>query len=185
MGTLFWVSYAILWLLLLAAVVAIFGLYQHFARIYLSSDEGRAEQGPTVGNPLPDIALVDKEGRAAILQVTGKPSVILFVSMSCPVCRRIQDELRGLTSQVSPVEYIILSGSTLDEAREWGRDLPATLLIDPSGKVTASLRIDAIPFCVSVASNGNVSARGIVNDLHGLELARIDAQAIPVVDVSK
>jgi hypothetical protein len=183
MNALFWTSYAILCLLVLTLLVCVFGLYQHFGRIYLMTDEGREAQGPGIGTEMQIPKLTNVSSGVAAPVLTEKaPSVLIFMSQSCPLCQKIRSSLMALKDRRAPVDAVILSGASSTEAVIWADKLPVPVFLDPSGRTAAKLGIDAIPFCIALDRDGRVVSKGIVNDLHGLEIAQADARSLPIYE---
>lgn len=186
MGPIFWTSYIVLCFLVVTLLVAVFGLYQHFARIYLMTDDGRDAQGPEVGTRMrvPRLAEVHS-GTIREVFAEGDPTVLLFMSQECPICKKIKIALLDQPRNAElPVSAIILSGASSGEANAWAESLRVPVFLDSSGRLTARLGIDAIPFCIAIDKSGRVVSKGIVNDLNGLEIASADARALQLQDVS-
>jgi hypothetical protein len=185
MTTFFWVSYGLLWLLVVTLVVAVFALYYHFGQMYLNSREGRAEQGPSEGTLLDAFDGVDIEGRPVVLPRLRQPMLMVFTDTSCKLCGQLRQALARFADEgPSTVALYIICAGHPRSVREWAADLPGDrlrVIADPRGRTALSYRVDATPFCVAVDETGTVRASGIVNDLGGLDLAAREATALPVV----
>lgn len=70
---LFWVTYGALWVLVVTLAAAIFFLYRYHGRMLLASQEGRAAQGPPLGESLPDLPLRDLTKATIRLAQPGGP----------------------------------------------------------------------------------------------------------------
>lgn len=170
MNALFWFSYALLWGLLAIVSVSVFALYHHFGQMYLTSREGRENQGPAEGTALRRVEATDIDGVPVLLPPRGVPALLVFTSTTCPVCEAVRADLIRTTRDEPGVKvYVFCHGST-PAVREWAGELAdvATVLADQRLRLTARYEVGVTPFGIAVGADGAVKARGIVNDGDGL-----------------
>ena len=170
MNALFWFSYALLWVLLPVMSVSVFALYHHFGQMYLTSREGRAEQGPAVGAQLRRTEALDLATQPVLLPPRGAPALVMFTSTTCPVCEAMRlDLIQIARDQPDLPVYVFCHGSTR-AVREWAGELAgaATVVPDPRLRHAARYEVAVTPFGIAVGADAVVRARGIVNDLDGL-----------------
>lgn len=171
-----WTSYVVLWVLVITLAAAVFAMYHHFAQTYLMSPAGRSEQGPNVGSTFPEVQVDDIDGVRRPLIAPGVPSLLLFLSTECTSCNKLRSALCDYERPLPPMT-IVVAGATDTEVRQWAEGLPAVVVPDTVWKLTTRLKVGLVPFCIALDDNGQVSSRGLVNDLHGIQLASADATA--------
>jgi hypothetical protein len=166
------VSYLILWALVGVLTLAVFGLYHHFGEMYLSSREGRSAQGPSRDELLPGARVTDVDGQDVAIGAQGAAQVLLFASTTCRLCKELTEDLAALASE-GAVDVIVICSGEGSRVRQWAGQLdPCRVVLDSGLRLATRYRIGITPFFVSVASDGVVRERGIVNDALGLEYAR-------------
>jgi hypothetical protein len=183
MSTAFWFSYALLWALVAALVIAVFALYQHFGQIYASSPEGRATQGPEEGARLAPLEVDDVNGKALMLPLMDRATLVVFASTTCTICAELRNSLRRLAVEGPNIAIVVLCEGHPRTVRAWAGGLAAQVPVipDPRGRLAARYGISVTPYLVVVGQDGVVRGRGIVNDYEGLELAARDAtRSLPI-----
>jgi hypothetical protein len=180
--SLFEVTYIALWVLVIVLAVGVYALYYHFGEMYLTSPEGRATQGPKVGERLNSAHATSLEGPTLELPRTSRRTVLVFTAPDCAVCRELLDDLvaDGDPDILDDV-IVVASGATAD-AEKWLGVIPATrIVIDPRAGLRARYGIGLTPFGVAADMAGVVRTRGVVStasNLRGLvKQARIDEQS--------
>lgn len=184
--TLFEVSYIVLWALVLVMGVAIYALYYHFGEMYLSSREGRATQGPAVGEQLRAVQARPLEGSTLEFPRKDRRTVLLFSAPSCTVCNSLLGDLAadGVTDILD--DLIAVSSGTREEAEKWLSVLPSTqIVIDPHAGIRARYGIGVTPFAVAVDDAGRVRMRGVVSNASNVRELAMQARtegvgAVPV-----
>jgi hypothetical protein len=174
----FLVSYAVLWLLVILLLVAIFALYHHFGQMYLSSPEGRDSQGPDEGTPFPPLSTLDVNDTPVALPAAGRPTLVVFASTECELCAELRGSLARFADAYPHVQLATICAGHPRVVREWASQISTTVpvIADARGRTSARYRVGALPFLVAVGRDGAVRARGIVNDYDGLELAVHEAE---------
>jgi hypothetical protein len=167
MGTVFWISYVALWLLVVLAIIGVLGLYYHFAQIYLNSREGRIDgQGPQVSEVAPPMQYTaDGNGRPVN---DGVAKVMVFVSDDCHLCNSIQLELSHSDQQeLAQSDGIVFVDGSEDSVAKWRSVIPLTwkVIRDKKGKVAVRYHIQSTPYAFSLDSDNIVVAKGNVNQV--------------------
>lgn len=153
MSTLIWVCTALGLVIGLSNSVAILALYQHFGRLYLTSDEGRANQGPAVGTSIASIG-----GRYALPPDNPQELVILFTSPACTVCGTLLASLHSWSSALS----LVVASTGADEHAESLANARGIRVLN-SQSLFDELNVHTVPFAVVVDGFGLVKASGMVN----------------------
>ncbi len=189
MPTLFYVSYAALWLLLLTMGVLVLLLYRHFGMMSLGTLEGVQRDGLPIGSVAPGISGVTAAGQDTGWEPTrGQPQLILFAAPDCEPCATVLHHVERLARAVNGDLGIaaVVPGPRDEVARFAERYRPSfpCLAEDGSGAFTR-YRVRVTPFGFVVGADGRVLAKGLCGDqvrLRGLlEAAELYdlAQAVP------
>jgi hypothetical protein len=184
MSTPFLISYVFLWILVLVLVVGVYALYHHFGQTYLTSREGREDQGPDVGTKIAAITADDVKGQALAVPPIQRPLLLLFTSTTCKICSGLRAEIRQFAVDHPEVAVTVLCEGHPRAVQAWAEDLAdaAHVVADPRSRLTTKYGVGVLPFSVAVGPDGVVRGRGIVNDYAGLVLAAQDAvTALPVL----
>lgn len=167
MSTLFWISYATLWVLLGLAILGILALYYYFAQMYLRSREGREDgQGPALSEKLRNpVRFRDVDQEVTALD-DGTAKAVLFVSGTCPLCEQIHEEVAADAGRTDfdAVVFVDGDGGTVEK---WSRVVPSSWRVAPDrkGRVALRYKINSTPYCFILDSGGVVTAKGNVNSL--------------------
>lgn len=174
MSTLFWVSYALLWLLVAVLAVAVLALYHHFGQMYLNSRESRADPGPERGRPFTPDKAVDLAGNTVTLPLPDRPALVLFASTTCPICAQLRDHVARISAERPDLPVVVFCEGTEAAVADWAGDLRDTtrVVADPRRRHAHRHDVAGTPVCVAVARDGTVRATAIVNGYERLaELA--------------
>lgn len=186
MSVVFWVSYVILWILVVTLTAALYSLYYHFGQMYLNSREGRQEQGPAIGEPLPGIKAIDYGGRQLQLPDRETGAVLLFVSESCKLCQELRAEFATGTRLDQSI-YVFADGARSFQ-QAWMSALNAshdsTVVPDTRGGIATALGIDSTPFCVVVDDVGISRSKGNVNKVGDIVVAIGATRRLGLEDVT-
>ncbi len=189
MSTLFYVSYAALWVLLLTIGVLVLLLYRHFGMMSLGTLEGVQRDGLPIGSVAPAISGVTAGGDDSRWEPTrGQPQLLLFAAPDCEPCATVLPHVERLARAVNGGLGIaaVVPGPKDEVARFVERYRPSfpCLAEDGSGAFTR-YRVRVTPFGFVVGADGRVLAKGLCGDqvrLRGLLEAadlREIAQALP------
>jgi hypothetical protein len=181
--TLFEVSYVALWIIVVVLGIAVYALYYHFGEMYLTSAEGRASQGPRVGERLRSVHANPLDGPTIELPRPSQRTILLFTAPACAVCSALFAELAALSDSGFLQDVLVVTSGSTDDAMKWQSILPLTrIVIDSRASLRARYGIGVTPFGVATDASGHVRTRGVVSNadnLRGLIVqARIDEQSI-------
>lgn len=167
------ISYLILWIFVIVESAAIFALYHHFARMYLTSREGRQSQGPAIGSQLKALDLMAlAQTRVKVPSASG-PTLLVFMSTTCQVCSKLRLDIIRFVEGRDDFETVVICAGDTDDVRKWSGDLGSQLQVvpDPGYQIAANHGIGITPFLVATDRYGIVRAKGLVNGRRGLEWA--------------
>jgi hypothetical protein len=168
MSTLFYVSYAALWLLLLTIGVLVLLLYRHFGMMSLGTLEGVQRDGLPIGAVAPPISGVTAAGQETIWRPTrGQPQLLLFAAPDCQPCATVLPHVERLARAVNGDLGIaaVVPGPRDEVARfaeRYGPSFPC-LAEDGSGAFSR-YKVRVTPFGFVVGSDGRVLAKGLCGD---------------------
>ena len=168
MPTLFYVSYAALWILLLTTGVLVLLLYRHFGMMSLGTLEGVQRDGLPVGSIAPPISGVTASGQDTGWQPKrGQPQLLLFAAPDCEPCATVLPHVERLAGAVDDDLGIaaVVPGPRDEVARFVERYRPpfACLAEDGSGAFTR-YRVRVTPFGFIIGGDGRVLAKGLCGD---------------------
>ena len=125
MSDAFWVSYVLLWVLVVGLLGLVLLLYRQFGMSYLAPHAQVSMQGLDVGSRAPAVALEGLDGEERGLTWGGSPNglrarLMLFALPSCSICVDLAGELQTLPDQWPGVEFAWVDGSAQAAARPAG-----------------------------------------------------------------
>ena len=168
MPTLFYVSYAALWVLLLTIGVLVVLLYRHFGMMSLGTLEGVQRDGLPIGSVAPPISGVTAAGQDTAWEPTrGQPQLLLFAAPDCDPCAAVLPHVEGLARAVNGSLGIaaIVPGPRDEVVRFVQRYRPPFLCLAEDGSGAFSrYRVRVTPFGIVVSSDGRVLAKGLCGD---------------------
>jgi methylamine dehydrogenase accessory protein MauD len=163
------VSNLLLWLVVLALLVAVIALARQVGILYERVAPMGAltlDAGPAVGAAAPTMSLRALDGRAIELGIPGRISTLLFfLSPTCPVCKKLLPILRSIQRAERSWMHIVLAsdGEPAEHqayvARQGLEDFPYVLSRD----LGLAFRVGKLPYAVLVDEQGQVRAKGLVN----------------------
>ena len=164
------ISYIALWVLVGVLTVAVWAMYHHFGQVYLSSREGRAAQGPPVGELLESLVEQDVDGDPVVVPASNEATLLVFASTGCPLCDEVRDALPAF-SESRNVRAVVICRGKRNDVKRWAVGLgpAATVISDPGSAITVRHRVGVLPYGVAVDAAGRVVVKGLVNGREGLE----------------
>ena len=154
---LFWLSYALLWALVVLQAVFILVLTKE----YYGSRGKEGVAGLTSGSRAPSLRGVDVDGKREMdIEFTNdKPCLVLFVSVFCEPCWRVRDVVGKVANdRGSDVELIVSLAGDGRRDGEFVDGLHAEAIVvgDPDGKNAVGWKVDRQPAVVAVDCEGIV-----------------------------
>ncbi len=169
------VSNFVLWVVVLALLVAVFALARQIGVLYERVAPMGAlvmDNGPKVGAASPVFALTDLEGLSVNIGTPSPQSTLLFfLSPTCPVCKKLLPILKSAAATEKRWLSVVLA-SDGDEAeqrafiRRAGLEAFSYVLSTPLG---VTYQVSKLPYAVLLDERGIVRAKGLVNSREQLE----------------
>src|SRR3712207_6524768 len=168
MSTLFYVSYAALWVLLLTIGVLVLLLYRHFGVMSLGTLEGVQRDGLAIGAVAPPISGVTAAGQETVWQPKrGQPQLLLFAAPDCEPCATVLPHVERLARAVNGDLGIAAAapGPRDEGARFVERYRPPFACLDEDGSgAFTRYRVRVTPFGFIGGAEGHVLAKGFCGD---------------------
>ena len=169
------VAVVLLWVLVIALVVAVFALTRQIGVLYERVAPMGAlmmDEGPKVGDIAPVFNLATLSGTRVQLGAPGAHSTLMFfVSPTCPVCKKLMPVLRSAAKVESAWLRVVLA-SDGDEAKQRAFYEKAALADFPyvlSTELGMAYKVAKLPFAVLLDEQGRVRAKGLINSREQLE----------------
>lgn len=164
---------ALLWLVLIAivcVVIALLGQVRYFYRRI--APLGALAPTMSAVNHLEAIELETVSGDLISIggmNSNGKSQLLLFVSGSCPISRKMISIAVDFTRR-EKLELLFCGDDALDAQKSAISMLgiPEQAFVN-EGMIGQRLGVDRVPFAVLLGADGHVVARGLVNSLEHLE----------------
>ena len=169
------VAVLVLWLVVIALVVAVFALARQIGVLYERVAPMGAlmmDEGPKVGDLSPMFNLTTLSGARVQVGAPGAHStLVFFVSPTCPVCKKLLPVLRS-SAKVESAWLRVVLASDGDEAKQRAFYEKADLSDFPyvlSSDLGMAFRVGKLPFAVLIDELGKVRAKGLINSREQLE----------------
>lgn len=169
------VAVLVLWLVVIALVVAVFALARQIGVLYERVAPMGAlmmDEGPKVGDLSPMFNLTTLSGARVQVGAPGAHStLVFFVSPTCPVCKKLLPVLRS-SARVESAWLRVVLASDGDEAKQRAFYEKADLSDFPyvlSSDLGMAFRVGKLPFAVLIDELGKVRAKGLINSREQLE----------------
>jgi len=169
------VSNLLLWVVVLALLIAVFALARQIGVLYERVAPMGAlmiDSGPKVGDASPRLDVPSLHGGTVAIGASGERSQLLFfLSPTCPVCKKLLPILKSIaTAEASWLRLVFASDGEASEHAEFARRVgiegfPYLL----STELGMSFRIGKLPYAVLLDEHGRVRAKGLVNSREQLE----------------
>ena len=184
MSTIFYVSYAALWVLLLTMGVLVLLLYRHFGMMSLGTLEGVQRDGLPIGSVAPPIGGITAAGQDTRWEPRrDQPQLLLFAAPDCEPCATVLPHVERLARAVDGRLGIaaVVPGPRDEVARFVERYRPPfpCLAEDGSGAFTR-YRVRVTPFGFVIGTDGRILAKGLCGDQNRLR-ALLEAADLPDV----
>lgn len=159
----FWVSYALLWVLVVGLGVIVLALFRELGRIYLSAPDSYHRDGVAVGRRLPNLELTLPQGAASLEQVLSPwpCSMVLATRPDCEFCPGAARAVAHGLEVLPDVAGVVLETELAPSA---DGELGGLVVAGMGPHGLSHLGVRATPFAFVVARDRTVLAKGIVND---------------------
>jgi methylamine dehydrogenase accessory protein MauD len=185
------VSNLVLWVLVIALALICLALARQIGVLTERVAPAGAliiDQGPRVGTAAPLFELRDLGGRVVKLggvNAAGRGSIILWVSPTCPMCKKLLPAVKSLLARESGVDLVFASDGDLDAQRAFiaREKLDAhPYLLSP--ELGLAYQIGKLPYAVLIDAEGVIRAKGLINTREHLE-SLFEAQARGVASLQE
>jgi hypothetical protein len=181
MSSLFWLSYALLWVIAVGAAALVFVLMREIGRIYLSQSSSFVRDGIAKGRELPDVKVGTAEEATSLRELLGRHpyTMVLAVRPDCPYCPAASEAVLDWAAGTDGLGVAVLvEGEDLGRYREI-KDASVARL--DTGMLQSALRVRATPFAFLADRQATVMAKGVVNDSGHIErlLEQVDGDLPP------
>lgn len=171
------ISNAVLWVavLVLAAVVA--ALVRQIGILHERVAPAGAlvgREGPAVGEPAPQVMVVDWNGTPLSLggpAGDGRATLVAFVSPTCPVCKTMLEILDAVMRRERRRARLVLASDgprAEHEAFVRGHDLAARCYV-LSSELGLAYQVAKLPYGVLIGPDGVLRAKGLINTREHVE----------------
>jgi methylamine dehydrogenase accessory protein MauD len=130
------------------------------------------DAGPPVGAPSPVFSLTGIQSEAVeIGGLQAKPTLVFFLSPTCPVCKKLIPALKALVrDEGREVRVVLASDGEAAEHLKFVReyDLAAMPYI-LSTDLGIAYRVSRLPYALLLTTQGIVAAKGLVNSREQLD----------------
>ena len=171
------VSQVVLWIAVLALSAVVFALVRQIGVLHeriLPMGALTIDKGPKVGDKSPVFQLTDLAHRPLTFgaeRSDGRSQLLMFVSPTCPVCKKLLPIVKSVASSESRwLDLIFTSDGEASEQDGFVRkyqleSFPFVL----SSELGMTYRVSKLPYAVLIDEEGVVRAKGLVNTREHLE----------------
>jgi methylamine dehydrogenase accessory protein MauD len=171
------ISNVLLWFLVIGLALTVFALTRQIGLLHERISPVGAlspEANVDVGDPAPDLALIDLHGQPITVggpSKDGSRTLLFFLSPTCPVCETLLPTVeRVARTEVPRVRVVLASDGPPEEHRPFVADkklahLPYVL----SAPLGRAYGVSKLPYAVLIDEEGIVAAQGLVNTREHLE----------------
>ena len=169
------VSVVLLWLAVIVLGVMLWALSRQVGVLFERVAPMGAlvtDSGPAVGSESPSFALTGIQSESVhIGGPSAKPTLVFFLSPTCPVCKKLLPVLKSLVRDEGRRLNVVLASdgeaaAHLTFVREQGLEaMPYVLSTD----LGMSYRVSRLPYGVLLDARGVVAAKGLINSREQLD----------------
>lgn len=168
-------SNALLWVLMLAVIIALWALARQVGILYERVAPMGAlitDAGPKLGEASPRFDLASLGGeRIHIGGERENSQLVFFLSPTCPVCKKLLPILKSASqAEKSWLEVVVASDGESTQHLAFYRD--AKLQQFPyvlSADLGMTYRVSRLPYAVLLDEHGIIRAKGLINNREQLE----------------
>jgi len=182
MPTVFYLSYAALWVLLLLQGVLLLLVYRHLGLMVMGTAEGVQRDGLRVGELAPALTGVTSSGERVVWDPkAGGAQLVLFASPDCRPCAQIFPYVSQLATardgRALPVVAVTVGAQAAVARLEDKFRPPFLCFADEGSQGLSRYRVRVTPFGFVVSEDGRVLAKGLCSDVRRLR-ALLDAAGL-------
>jgi methylamine dehydrogenase accessory protein MauD len=161
--------------LILVLAVMVFGLTRQIGILHERLAPMGAmtnDHGPEVGEMAPTLrvrSMADQAVQIGGANAKGRSTLLMFVSPSCPVCKKLLPIAKSFSSREN-FDVVLVGDGDLDEQRRMIQKEGLETLPYLSGpEVGMAFQVGKLPYAVLIDRDGVVRAKGLVNSREHLE----------------
>ncbi len=168
-------SNLLLWVVVLVLGAVVFGMVRQIGVLHERVAPMGAlanDRGPEVGEMAPDMKIAGMDG--GLVQIGGpvpggRSRLLLFVSPSCPICKKLLPIARSFASG-ERLDVVIVGDGDVAEQREMIRanGLEGIPYVN-SPQVGMAFQVGKLPYAILIDEDGVIRAKGLVNSREHLE----------------
>jgi methylamine dehydrogenase accessory protein MauD len=184
------ISNALLWVLMLGVIVALWALARQVGILYERVAPMGAlitDAGPKLGEAGPRFGVAALAGgTVAIGGERGKSQLLFFLSPTCPVCKKLLPILKSAsTAEKDWLDVVLASDGESTQHLAYYRDqklaqFPYVLSAD----LGMTYKVSRLPYAVLLDEKGVIRAKGLINNREQLE-SLFNAKEIGVASVQE
>jgi methylamine dehydrogenase accessory protein MauD len=165
----------VLWAIVAALVIAVWALARQVGVLFERVSPIGAlmiDAGPKVGTAAPRFDLTTLAGSGLILGgVSTRSTLLFFLSPTCPVCKKLLPVLRSIRSAEGDWLDVVLAsdGEMIQHQRFVAMHDLAAFPYLLSTDLGLTFTVSRLPFAVLIGEDGNIKAKGLVNNREQLE----------------
>ncbi|WP_211750379.1 methylamine dehydrogenase [Paenibacillus sp. Marseille-Q4541] len=170
MSTFFWVSYLILWLLVIPLVILNLVLFRQLGIMIMGTARGVNQSGIPVGKRLPVATTFHIDGTEwSTDELLGTSALILFGSPTCRECAEILPDFHRI-AELNQVKPVLMLFSTPELASDYVRKIQYNDdVYIVSSELAHHLDVQVTPFAYAIDPRGVIRHKGLVNSRDQLE----------------
>jgi methylamine dehydrogenase accessory protein MauD len=173
MSSVFYASYAALWILFLVQALLLFLLYRHIGLTLLSTSEGVQRDGLKVGEIAPAFRGVGVGGESVQwAPQPGRAELLIFAAPDCEPCLDVFPYINhvatGINGSEVPVTAVVAGDrrQAILAAEKFG---PVVRFVAEDGTAAFALyQVRVTPFAFAVGRDGRIQAKGLCNHPNAL-----------------
>ncbi|MGH2559553.1 MAG: peroxiredoxin family protein [Thermomicrobiales bacterium] len=175
MSTAFYLSFAALWVLVIAHSLLLLGMVR---MVYQLQHAGSSSTRPLPGREAPSFSAVDLDGvPIGSAKFAGRLTALLFVSPNCPSCTATLAELKALNSKAQG-NVIVICQAGRNDCEQFAasqEELSPAMVADEDERISRLFDITAVPMAVIIDEHNVIQSYG--QPKRGEELQEILARA--------
>lgn len=169
MPTAFYVSYIVLWVLVLFFGLLLLLVYRHFGVLAMGTYEGVQRDGLMLGEKALEFSGVTAAGQDMTIESATRPRFLIFAHPECRPCENVMpfvNHLGAIAQNGLDLEVLAIVGGPRDEVERFNEkyDPPFLALAEDGSGVFNNYKVRVTPFAFVIGADGRVQAKGLCND---------------------
>lgn len=168
-------SNIVLWVVVVALGAVVFGMVRQIGILHERVAPMGAlanDRGPDVGEMAPDMKIAGIDGnlvRTGGPTANGRSRLLLFVSPSCPICKKLLPIARSFAAG-ERLEVVLVGDGDMQEQRDMIQkyELQGIDYVN-SPQVGMTFQVGKLPYAILIDEDGVIRAKGLVNSREHLE----------------